>query len=126
MLNDPLSVTYDSVAKSLPRSARVRSGLRKVLATSAYGTPDGEFAVFVTRSQLGDGMERTEILLERIQMDADGPFVGNWYPAPNRVGLILEANSLRINTETDIPKLRTALLALVDSVLQDRLIGGEV
>lgn len=122
-----MSLTYNSAAKSLPRVTGQRPGPRRELGKSKYSTPEGEFSVYITRTQMADDVTRSEILLERITQDSDtDPFNGDWRPLPNRVGLVFEVNDLRYATSTDISLLRTALLALVDSTLQGRLIGGEL
>lgn len=125
MLSDPLSVTFDGSAKSLPRAAGITSGVKKVKAQTTYVTSDAEFQVTVTQSELGNGGTRAEVLLSRVTPDPDGPFVGSYARYPNSVGLVFEVNSLKYNANVDIPKLRTALLSLVDTTLQGRLIGGE-
>jgi hypothetical protein len=126
MFSDPLSVTYNSVAKSLARTTGTRSGVSKQLGHNVYGTADGEFQVFVTQSSLANQGVRSEILLSRTSLDADGPFAGNFDLYPNRVGLVYEVNSLRVATAVDVPLLRSALLSLVDSTFQSRLIAGEL
>jgi len=125
MLSDPLSLTYDSSSKTLPRAAGVTSGVKRVKEQNTYVTSDTEFQVTVTQSELGNGGTRAEILLTRVAPDPDGPFTGSYDRYPNSVGLVFEVNNLRYNTNTDIPKLRTALLAFVDSTLQGRLTSGE-
>lgn len=126
MFSDPLAVTYNSVAKSLPRASAPRVGVSKQTGAGSYATSDGEFSVFTTLSLLGSQGFRSEILLGRTAPDTDGPFIGNYQLYPNRVGLVYEYNSLRIATAVDIPLLRTALLSLVDSTFQSRLIAGEL
>lgn len=129
MLTDPLAITYNAVAKSLPRASRVRTGVSKVVNRTSYGTNDGEFSVFTEYSVLGNingfQMRRAEIYLERKAPDTDSdPFNSKAAP-PNRFGLVYEFPEMEINTSVDIPRLRTALLAFVDSTLEGRLINGE-
>lgn len=128
MLSDPLTVTYNSVAKTLARRYAIpRASVSKRLSSSSYATSDLEFAMFSSYSLLGDGLVRSELLFQRIQQDDDAnPFTGDWRPLPNRFGVIYEVNPLKFNTSTDIPLIRSALLSFVDSTMQNRLIAGEV
>jgi hypothetical protein len=59
-------------------------------------------------------------------LDPDSPFQGNYNLWANRVGLIFEANSLRVNTSTDVSLIRASLDSLVNTALTGRLIGGEI
>jgi hypothetical protein len=125
VLTDPLAITYSGSNKSLARVAGFKPGLARTIATQRYATPDGEFEAFVSQSTMGGGIVRSELMLGRTAPDPDSPFVGRWDPWSNRIGVCYEANSLRFNTAVDVPLLRTALLTLVDTTLQSRLIGGE-
>lgn len=126
MFSDPLSVTYNGAVKTLARLGRVsRPGVAKTLMTNVYGTADEEFSVYITESNMGGNVRRFEIILERTQLDSDGPFVGNYIPLPNRFGFVYEVNSLKYNTATDVALLRTALSSLVDTTFQTRILGGE-
>jgi hypothetical protein len=128
MFTDPITVTYNSLAKILPRTAaRTRPGPVKQLGATVYKSADEQFGLYITRTAMRDGVNRVEVILERVPQDADSdPFTGNWSSIPNRVGLVLETNKLLYQTATDIPLIRSALLALVDSTLQSRLIAGEM
>lgn len=127
MLSDPLSVTYDGSAKSLPSRGSFDPAAGKLIASRAYATADNEFEVLNSSWLMPGAVTRSEIILTRVTPDADNdPFTGNWQRLPNSVGLVFEANSFRYATSVDIPLLRTALLALVDSSLQARLISGEM
>lgn len=126
MLSDPLSVTYNGNAKSLPRLGSDSPVPGRIVQSRRYATPDGEFEVSTSVLSNDADVTRVEILLTRAAPDNDAdPFNGLWRRLPNSVGLVYEVNNLHFNTSTDIPLLRTALLALVDSTLQGRLIGGE-
>lgn len=123
MFSDPLSVTYNSVAKSLPRQASSD-------VASVYGTSDGEFTFTVSHtsriSDKGQPIIRREVILSRNVVDSTDPaFTQQRYPV-NSVGLVFETDELRIESSTDIPLLRAALLALVDSTFQGRVIGNEL
>jgi len=126
MLSDPLVVTYDGNAKSLPRGHAHRAGPIRVLGKSSYVGYDEEFAVYTQRAQLGGDVTRSEIILERVTPDPDDPFTGNYLRLPNRVGLVFEVNNFRYATETDVPLLRAALDSLVTSTIASRLISGEL
>jgi hypothetical protein len=126
MLSDPISITYDANAKSLPRTSPKSGGTVRLLSQSGFNTADGEFDVNIKRTENGQGRRRTEIIFSRTAPDTDGPFVGNYPDVANSFGIILESNALSVNTSVDLPKLRTALLAFVDTTMTNRLIGGEV
>jgi hypothetical protein len=127
MLSDPLSVTYNGSAKSLPARGSFEPRAGKLIASRAYGTADNEFGVVTSSWLLPAGVTRSEIILTRVTPDSDSdPFNGNWRELPNSVGLVFEANSFRYATSVDIPLLRTALLSLVDSSFQAKLISGEL
>lgn len=117
MLSEPLSVTYDGNAKSL-----TRTNFGSDAGPSTFVSPTGEFRISIRETPVKDAI-RVEITLERVEVDTD-PLNGYQY-VPNRFGLVYEFNNSMYNTATDIPKLRTALLAFVDSTLQGRLISGE-
>lgn len=116
MLSDPIAVTYDSVAKVLPRSSGVTPSLKKVLGTSYYKTADGEFVAKTTRFLLTDQSNRTEIVLSRID-EIEG--------TSNSVGLIFVTNHMNENSG-DISKLRAALDAFVTPAIASRLSAGEL
>jgi len=125
MLSDPLSVTYDGSAKTLPRVAGQPVIRGTVIANSRFATADGEFSCTITQEVLRDKASRVSIFLERTTPDPDGPFAGSNAILPNRVGLVFDVNEYRYAASVDVARLRTALLALVDTTLQGRLIGGE-
>jgi len=127
MLSDPMSITYNSVAKSLPRASGILPGVRREIGSSFYRDSAGEFLAKTSTSLLADNSVRSEILLGRLNPDPDSdPFNAGSTRLPNYVGLVFIANDSRWNTSTDVPLLRTALLSFVDSTLQGRLIAGEV
>lgn len=119
---DPLSVTYDGSAKSLPRVSVKDS-------SSVYRTADGEFSISIERSPLSgvEGGERVSLIMSRTVPDPT-PLDGN----PNRqiinsFGLTIGFDApSREQASVDVPLLRTAVLALVDSTFQSRLIQGEL
>lgn len=120
MLSEPLSVTYNGAAKSLIRLSIGQSSDN--VATSRFRSSDGEFSVIITEARVKD-MIRIEIRLERVEVDTDS--LNGYQYIPNRFGFVYEVNPSLYNTSSDIPLLRSALNAFVDSTLQGRLIGGE-
>jgi len=119
MFTDPLSVTYNGSAKSLTRVS-VSGG------NTLYRTSDGEFEVSISHSPTADGLIRHEITLTRIAPDPTPADVfDNYSRLPNRFEMAFATNSYRAGSATDLPLLRTALQALVDSSFQTRLVGGE-
>jgi hypothetical protein len=121
VLTDPLSVTYDGSAKSLPRVSLDRRG-------SIYRTADGEFEVSIS-----------SFLPPRYGIGGTGIFLARRLPDPtpsnvfddyrfiyNTFGVTFGYDALtRTEASDNLPKLRTALLALVDTTLMGRLIAGE-
>jgi hypothetical protein len=126
MLSDPISVTYDATATNLPRTSPKSGGTVRLLGQSGFNTADGEFDVSIKRTEHSHGRRRTEIILSRTAPDSDGPFVGNYPDVRNSFGVVFESNALTINTSVDVPKLRTALLAFLDTPMTNRLLGGEL
>lgn len=121
MLSEPLSVTYDGVAKSLVRVSSGDPTGRK----PNFVTQDGEFRIFIFETLLEDTV-RFEVRLERVRQDTDGdPFNGVWSSLPNGVGLVFEVNKLQYFTDTDLPLLQSALLSFVDATIRGRILGGE-
>jgi len=118
MFTDPITVTYDGTAYSLPRT-----GSGKL--SSYYRTADGTLGLGVNGSIGRDGMRSAVIKLQRRMPDPTPAEVFDPYRE------IINAFSLGYQFDTtraglsDIPLLRTALLALVDSTFQGRLINGE-
>lgn len=125
MLTDPLSVTYNGNAKSLPVvTGSTGLDLDRVLGTRRYATADGEFLVATRQGVRRNGDLQGEIHLARVAADTD---TTNVYQGlfGNSVGLVYGINPARIATAVDIPLIRAALLALVDSSLQGKIIAGE-
>jgi len=121
MLTDPLSVTYNSVAKSLVR-------ITSEPGTTRYRTADGEFEVLIASgiSSQGTNAERRTISLSRrIPDPTPSDVFDDFREIRNVFSLSYEFDSTRAESSVDIPLLRTALLAFVDSAMQGRLIAGE-
>lgn len=124
MLSDPLNVTYNGSSKSLPVSSGRWPSIPRVLGKRYYSTSDGEFVVATRQLVHGNGDKVAEITLSRqfTETDSATVFEGS---ARNSVTLTFTTNSVGAGTSVDIPLLRTALLSLVDTTLQGRLINGE-
>jgi len=120
MFSDPLSVTYNSSAKSLPR-------VGSSLSRSTYRTADNEFEVLIKNSSSPkDGRTFVTIEMARTLPDPTaGDVFDDFRVIRNSFGISMGFDLTRAETSVDVPRLRTALLALVDSTFQSRLIGGE-
>jgi hypothetical protein len=120
MLTDPFSVTYDGNAKSLARISL--SPLQ-----SRYRTADGEFEIQISSSPKSVEPVRTvSFLLARRLPDPTPADVFDAYrEIRNGVSISFMTDTTRAGSSVDLPLLRTALLATVDSTLQGRLIAGE-
>jgi len=119
VLSDPLSITYNGSAKSLPRLGVAKD-------YSVYGSSDNEFG-FTVESHKEDN--DTVVKCELVRSVPD-PTPSNAFDAYREVnvgvGLTFRFDTAtRYDVATVVPYLRTALLALVDSTLQSRLIAGE-
>jgi hypothetical protein len=120
MLTDPLAVTYNGSAKSLPRiSARSDR--------TVYRTADGEFEVVILGQPVQrDGSNGCSIsLLRRLPDPTPSNVFDDYREIRNGFSLSYTFDPTRAESSVDIPLLRTALLSLVDSTLQGRLISGE-
>jgi hypothetical protein len=121
MLTDPMAVTYNGNAKSLVRTSVGRLGTR-------YRTADGEFEATVSSLPLTVAtwdhivsIELSRYLPDPTPADAFDAYrkVGNSF------GIFYRFDRTRAETSVDVPLLRTALLAFVDTTIQGRLIAGE-
>jgi hypothetical protein len=122
MFSDPLGITYNAVAKSLPRASRSQPGIRKVLGHASYQTNDGEFYANTTRSLMSDGYLKSEITLGRQVPDTTEPITSY----RNEFGFVYYMNPTLYVSTVDIGRLRTALSTLVDASFEARIIGGEL
>jgi len=120
MLNDPLSVTYDGSAKSLPRISGGKRG-------SVYRTADGEFQVGIRNiaTPWGGHLGRSIELIRRLPDPTPSDVFDNYREVRNGFAITYFFDSTRAESSVDIPRLRTALLGLVDTTLQGRIIAGE-
>lgn len=120
MLTEPLSVTYDGSAKSLPRISAGSNGTR-------YRTADAEFEMSISNfAHPRYGGNGVSIMLTRLLPDPTPSNVFDDYRVVhNSFGLVICFDPTRAETSVDVPRLRSALNSLVDTTLQGRLIGGE-
>jgi hypothetical protein len=124
MLSDPLSVTYNGTAKSLPVASGRWPSAGRVVGSRMYKTADGEFTVATRQLIRGNGDRTGEITLTRTAPETDTGTAAQGY-FDNSVTLAFTTNTFGAGTSVDIPLIRSALLALVDTTLQNRLIAGE-
>lgn len=121
MFSDPLSVTYDGNAKSLPRVSAKRG-------TATYRTADGEFAITIadTPWQRG-GVPGVAIELARRLPDLTPANVFDDYrEIVNAFAFSIRFDPRsRAEASVDLPRLRTALDSFVTSTVLNRLITGE-
>jgi uncharacterized protein (DUF2236 family) len=120
MFTDPLAVTYNSTALSLPRTAVGKKHSR-------YNTADGEFTIYIADRQFQGGVSRVDIEFTRRLTDPTPSNVFDDYrDIRNTFGVSYGFDpQTRAEASVDIPRLRTALLSLVDTTFQGRLISGE-
>jgi hypothetical protein len=121
VLTDPLSITYNGSAKTLPRISLDGQG-------SIYRSADGEFEISISRflpPRYGVGGAGV-FLARRIPDPTPSNVFDNYRFIYNTVGITYGFDSLtRAEASVDLPRLRTALLSFVDSTLEGRLIAGE-
>jgi len=121
VFTDPFSVTYNGNAKTLPRISVLGS-------SSSYKTADNELEINISRSRdKRDGRALVQFELVRTLPD---PTPGDAFDAfrmiRNSFGVTYGFDPVtRAQASVDLPLLRTAVLAVVDSTLMGRLIGGE-
>jgi hypothetical protein len=120
VFSDPLVVTYDGNAKSMPRVSATAK-------RTVYRTSDAEFEVSISNFVSSRDGNRVSIALARRLPDPTPANVFDDYrEIRNGFTLSYLFDPTRAEASVDIPRLRTALLSFVDSTLQSRLIGGEM
>jgi len=126
MLPDPMNVTVDGSARSLPRVS-VSAGVvnMQLQASSVYKTADGAYTV-ETRRYLhrGSGTQRMEVFLYKQVLDTDVNTVHADFNHSG-FGFVFQYGPYGPNA-SDISNLRTALTNHVDSALMSRILAGEV
>jgi len=122
MFNDPLSVSYNGDSLSMPRTASGKDHSR-------YNTADGEFTLFIVNNPKGSqgGFARVDIILTRRLPDPTPEDVfNNFRDVRNSFGFSYGFDPVtRVGASVDVPRLRTALISLVNSGFESRLISGE-
>jgi hypothetical protein len=120
MFSDPLAVTYNSSAKSLPRVSAGPSG-------TVYRTADGEFEVSISNHSVArDGSQVSIQLARRLPDPTPSNVFDDYRSIKNSFTLSYGFDLLtKAEASVDIPLLRSALLSFVDTTLQGRLIAGE-
>jgi len=96
-------------------------------AHSRYNTADGEFTIYIADGQTQGGASRVSITLTRKLTDPTPTNVFDDYrDIRNSFGVSFGFDpKTKAEASVDIPRLRTALLSLVDTTFQGRLISGE-
>jgi hypothetical protein len=118
MFSDPLSVTVDGSAKSLPRV-----GASKQRTT--YRTADGTFEIKISDVPGRNGAYGVSIELAQKSPDPTPANVFDDYrDIVNAFGITYRYDVSRSDLD-DLPVIRTALLALVNSGFETRLLSGE-
>jgi len=122
VLSDPLAVTYNGSAKSLPRVSVEKFG-------ATYRTADREFELVILESPVqrnGGGLVRSIELRRRLPDPTPSDAFDAYREIRNGFAISYRFDPVtRAESSVDIPLLRTALLTLVDSTLQGRIISGE-
>jgi len=119
VFTDPFTVTYNGTAYSLPRTGTGKQ-------ESFYRTADGTLALNVRNSTGRDGSRLAVIeLLRRVPDPTPTDVFDPYREIINGFSIGIRTDAILASASSDIPLLRTALLATVDSTLQGRLIGGE-
>jgi hypothetical protein len=120
ILTDPQAITYNGASKNLPRTGAGKNG-------TTYRTADGEFEIKISDLPVQrDGGIGRIVTLSRVLPDPTSSNVFDDYRTiRNSISLSYGFDPTRAEASVDIPLLRTALLAYVDSTLQGRIIAGE-
>jgi hypothetical protein len=94
---------------------------------SIYRTADGEFEVIIRDlPRFRDGSMGREISLSRVLPDpTPSNSFDDYRVIKNTFKVTYKFDSTRAELSVDIPRLRTALLALLDTTFQGRVISGE-
>jgi hypothetical protein len=122
ILTDPLALTINSVSVNL---ARVSVAGNEAI----YRSSDGVYEMYISQTpgfnRRGTAGTFVNVELTQFLVDSTDPaFTQERFPSNSFVvGYFVD--SIHSNTTTDVPLLRTALLAFVDSTIQGRLFGGE-
>ena len=123
MFSDPLSVTYNSVSKSLVRLSSLARKNSKGGYGTRYATADGELTLVVAHTVNEYDNRCVEVRLTRTALSS-APITGQPGMVSNSFGITIEFDEFNQNA-SDVALLRTAVLALVDSTFTSKLTAGE-
>ena len=123
MFSDPLSVTYNSVSKSLARLSSLSRKNPKGGYGTRYATADGELTLVVAHTVNEYDNRCVEVRLTRTALSS-APITGEPGMVSNSFGITIEFDEFNQNA-SDVALLRTAVLALVDSTFTSKLTAGE-
>lgn len=122
MFTDPLAVTYDGSAKSLPRISGNRLG-------TVYRTADSEFEMNISNvapKPRNSETWRYVFLSRRVSDPTPSDVFDNFRWIRNGFGYFYVFDSpTRAEASVDIPRLRTALDSFLTPGFQTRVMGGE-
>jgi len=94
--------------------------------SSFYKSANGEFRVIIRNTPKGNGTTTASIELARAVPDPTPTDIFDPYrEVENSFGIFYRYDLTRGNAGIDLPLLRAALLSLVNSGFETRLIGGE-
>ena len=122
-LADPMSITLNSVAVSLPKTSMVES-------RSVYTKDDGTVSLSVSHQDVGKGntaKKRTVIRLDTVDIAADPLVAGINREAPFEVYCVIVRPKVGITLAAQKDKVKgllTAVTASSDAVLT-KILGGE-
>jgi hypothetical protein len=126
VFSDPTQVTIAGVNNSLARKyLGTPQATAKAVSGATYGSSTGEVEMVIHHDQMISGNRRSTVMLYRHNLDSS-PWDGSVPSLSNGVGLVFEVNSQRYNSTVDLADLRAAVIALVDSAFQARVVGGEI
>lgn len=124
MLSEPVSVTIDGSAKSLPRVSVSTNRGDNQTSGSRYATADGKYSLETRQFTYRDGVRRAEIFLRKVDLDTSSSTLFDGYVSSG-FGMVFEFGPQGLGS-SEVANVRTVLSSFVDSALLNRLLGGEV
>jgi hypothetical protein len=123
VFTDPLAVTYDSIALSLPRVGAGKKGTMYRTADALYSL---RFSENELQSKAKQGQRLISVELNRTLPDPTPSNVFDDYRTiRNGFGCFYITDASRAEMTDNIPKLRTALLAFLTPAIEARVLAGE-